>query len=177
LTSNYELHDDGHIGGYYIKAGFCTSGKGNNHCRQISAVPEVAMGIFHRKDFEHKPYVIVQPFMAHNCEIKVEIFENPHRPDIEDKIYIASNSAGTGPSYRSEDFMEFIHYAKKRYVEEFGPHSAYPLLRIDAFLRQDGQFVVNEFEHFEAKGEDGYMEKGFLQIFWFEQLKHMLTKP
>jgi len=176
LTKNYELHDDGHIGGFHIKAGFCTGNKGNNTCRTVSDVPAVAMGIFNRKDFDHKPYVVVVPTMAHNLEIKVEVFENPHCPDVDDVIYYTMDSMGSGPSYRSDELTEFVKYAKKRYVEVFGKHSAYPLLRVDVFLRQDGQFVINEFEHFEAKGEGFCLERGFLHKFWVAQIQHMIAQ-
>ena len=175
MITNYEVHDDGHVGGFHVKAGFCTGNKGNNTCRAISEVPSTIMGIFNRPDFQHKPYVFVQPTMAHNFEIKVELLENPHSPEVDDIFYYTMDPKGNGPSYRSDKLEEFVRYAKKRYVEEFGPHSAYHILRVDIFLRQDGQFVVNEFEHFEAKGEDGPLQENILTEFWIAQIKKMLA--
>ena len=112
--------------------------------------------------------------MAHNFEIKVQIFENPLCPEVDDIFYYTLKTKGTGLSFRSPELDEFIRYAKRRYVEEFGPHSAYPILRVDVFLRQDGRFVVNEFEHFEAKGEDGPMQLHFLIEFWFAQIQKII---
>ncbi len=176
MKENYEVHDDGHVGGFYVKTGFCACKKENLHCRQVSEVPALAMALFNRRDFETKPYVFVEPFMAHNLEIKVEIFENPLCPEESDVIYYTLESTGTGPSYKNEELTAFVLYAKQRYVEEFGKHSAYPILRVDVFLRLDGQFVVNKFEHFEAKGENGTIEKRFLQTFWVAQIKRMIAQ-
>ena len=164
------------MAGFHVKAGFCTGNKGNNFCRTISEVPSTIMSIFNRKDFDWKPYVFVQATMAHNFEIKVELFENPLSPEENDILYYTLNSKGSGPSFKSEELEKFVYYAKKRYVEEFGPDSAYPILRIDIFLRQDGRFAVNEFEHFEAKGEDGVIERNFLVKFWVAQIKKMLAE-
>ena len=176
LKENYEVHDDGHVGGFYVKSGFCTGMKGNLHCRTISEVPGLAMALFNRDGFQEKPYVFVEPTMAHNKEIKVEIFANPHCPEVDDIVYYTVESTGSGPSFKNEELTAFVMYAKQRYVEEFGEHSAYPILRVDVFLRQDGQFVVNEFEHFEAKGENGTMEKAFLRKFWVAQIQCMIAQ-
>ena len=129
------------------------------------------MSVFNREGFEHKPTVFVQARQCANYEIKTAIVTDPFTG--KETIITCPKPGGNGRSYRGEELTAFVKYAKARYMEEFGAKSVIPLLRVDVFLRQDGELVVNEFEHMEAQVDGS--EAGLLYAFWKSQVKHMLS--
>ena len=172
LEDNYEVHESS-TGGYYVKASFCTGKQGNSDAAvAVSMVPGTSISIFNREGFENKPNVLVQARCTANYEIKTGIVEDPFTG--KETIIICPKPGGNGRSYRGDELTSFVKYAKARYVQEFGPQSAIPLLRVDVFLRQDGELVVNEFEHMEAQIDGS--EAGLLIEFWKSQITHMLSK-
>jgi len=111
--------------------------------------------------------------------------QNPHRNK---KLgpYVAFNErAGKGKSISLNPHTKLFKFVEKvvqKYCEVFTDEAAVPVLRIDVFRRQDGRYVVNEIEHFEAcvhprKTQGvGSTWEAFLREFWTDQLKFMVKK-
>jgi hypothetical protein len=75
-----------------------------------------------------------------------------------------------------------LHIIYKVYEERFPEALTYPVFRVDIFRRQDGRFVVNEFESLEAdihSASGNAASKLFGEVssimegFWLDELFHL----
>ncbi len=96
-----------------------------------------------------------------------------------------NEKAGKGKSISLRPHTKLFQFVEKviaKYCETFTLEASYPVLRIDVFRRQDGRFVVNEIEHFEACISPAILQgvgnnwQSFLREFWRDQLTAMIKK-
>jgi hypothetical protein len=141
------------------------------YCKNIAEIYQKSLQLFRVEEFcGRMPYLILQPRMKNQKEVKVAWTSNPYTGDIEGP-FIACNTRKKGCSYAcTEAILDFAKDAKRIYEDRFPEHLTYPVFRIDIFRRQCGQFVVNEFESLEAGIGANERCKTIVTEFWLDEL-------
>ena len=94
------------------------------------------------------PYVLIQACMANRKEYKVVCLDS--EPQYVANILTFGNMGTSFSCSPHVVLFDFVRNAIRALKSKVPGFMCEGLVRVDVFMRQDGRFVVNEFESFEA---------------------------
>ncbi len=162
--------------GYVLKMPFTTNSAFVRYPSCYSDVLE-SFKVCCKSYASYMPYVMLQPCMCNKRENKVVVVAGK-------ALYISENKNKSGRQYsfgEHKELFEFCEDAVKQLKHIDGSFQSDGLVRVDVFVNQLGDFVVNEFESLEA---NYYSTKNsvdqeakvtrWLFNFWLKQLREQV---
>jgi hypothetical protein len=126
-----------------------------------------------QRSVECMPYVQIQAWMLNRKEYKIVCLDS--EPQYVANIQTFSNIGTSFSCSPHEVLFDFVRSAVRALKSKVPGFMCEGLVRVDVFLRQDGRFVVNEFESFEARVCGTELQEAkvvtFLEHFWETKLE------
>ena len=164
-----------------IKAPYTTGGSSVRYPKSLEGIFKCIFKATHDY-FGRIPYIMLQPCMKNKHEYKVVVLHE--KPAFVSYNYKNSGSKRTAFSkYPFTDILCFAKTAVERLKINCPEAITEGLIRVDIFMNEKKNFIVNEFESLDAnyQANDGDMTKDsetaeILKMFWFKKFLKFVNK-